>query len=176
MKLAREADIFIYVGQDVDKVLDSKIDVLSQIPAYQNGRFWDQAKRGAADWFEWRYVEPDVVWEEFLSVLYPTRVEHSRVWFRNVQADEQSVPPTECKAEKILAVEDMCVKAVSMTDPHSGGMKWYWILILSAISVIFVICSIKLCKNITNIGLLSRELNTVNIETVEKSRNDISVE
>jgi len=65
---------------------------VSALPAYQNGRVFDnQGPNGANDWFERRVVEPDALLQDLAGAFYPDAPEMeglSRKWLRDVVADE----------------------------------------------------------------------------------------
>ena len=118
-EVAQDADVWLYasVNWGSDVATEALADDLRTIPAYANGHVYDFLGRsGPKDWLESRFVQPDVVLEDFITILYPgVHLSHQRAWWRNVfsEGETTALSASSCRdiSEPFELKSDPCFEA-----------------------------------------------------------------
>jgi len=90
LEMGKDADIFVYSGDNWDSIYELKKEVLDQFKAVQNKQVFDTLGQGASAWLEQRYAEYDVVGLDMCDIVghsSETGPKHERRWLRNVFTD-----------------------------------------------------------------------------------------
>ena len=128
LDIAKEADVWLYAGDNYDTITSD----FSTVPAHANGLVFDfLGSSGPKDWFESRFAQPDVVLEDFITVLYPgVHLDHQRAWWRNVFTEGQTTKLTasSCRdvSEPFVLKSNPCYEIVvpavdEASDDFAGG-------------------------------------------------------
>eukprot|EP00968_Pinguiococcus_pyrenoidosus_P018738 scaffold1954_cov268-Pinguiococcus_pyrenoidosus.AAC.175 len=124
LQVVRDVDVLIIKSGSWDDLYGpgaavNKTDVLNQLVAVEAQRVYDVTRLGLDAWFEERSSEPDVLLEDVMSVLNNDllALEHTRVWLRDVFAEEAS-PETTCEDPTAPRV----VRGDGCEEPSDGNV------------------------------------------------------
>eukprot|EP00640_Fibrocapsa_japonica_P001804 CAMPEP_0113944358 /NCGR_PEP_ID=MMETSP1339-20121228/33728_1 /TAXON_ID=94617 /ORGANISM="Fibrocapsa japonica" /LENGTH=444 /DNA_ID=CAMNT_0000949535 /DNA_START=61 /DNA_END=1392 /DNA_ORIENTATION=- /assembly_acc=CAM_ASM_000762 len=142
--VAASADIILFADSWQAKVMDDPevSNIVSAIPAVANQNVYDVHGNGAQDWFESRYVEPDVVLEDLISIFHNcVHPEHTRVWWRHAfREDPDSVDScsgSSAWGEPLVTKADECADSsdCEVTEASAGAKP-----ILSLMGALLTTC------------------------------------
>merc|ERR1711994_581328 len=130
--LTANADIWFYASNNWNVIVEgpnNKSMVLQQIKAYNLRNVFDYTLGGSENWFEARMAEPDLVLLDMIKVILPLiRLDHTRIWWRNVTSENPGSKPSANKCTDVS-------KPLDLNFPITSTNSW---------------CSGRSCEIITN--------------------------
>jgi ABC-type Fe3+-hydroxamate transport system substrate-binding protein len=125
--LGKEADYWIYPGEDWNTTYALFSKELDTMPAVQKRQVYDYQASGPKAWFEQRYPEYFAVLQDFCSIVGTVAAGPKKSWFRNVFTDPIGSVGTECteqsRSNSIVPVAGSVCNDLQDKKPTSSSTK-----------------------------------------------------
>lgn len=144
----KDADVWIYTGSETNNVLNKFEEELKDFVSVQSKKVYDTSGSGISGWFEYRLAEPDVVLQDFCSVVGTENelVPYTRSWIRHVytepvgdlgQCTDVDAPlvtnGVTCVAIPASQEEELSASKDEEEDSAAVVASFFWMLLAAAV-------------------------------------------